>query len=55
MEIALPMGRLKMLEEQGEVELHTSLHLDDDRSTTGMNVTKTEIITGLPDRKFTNV
>ena len=48
-------GRLEALEENRKVTLQASLHFGDDVHSAWGNITKTEIVPGLPDVEFTQV
>lgn len=55
MKIPFPARRLKPFEEQREVKPYLQLHLGDNGCGTRANVTKTEVIPGLPDEELANI
>ena len=48
-------GTLETLEENPKVTLQASLHFGDDIHSAWGNITKTEVVSGLPDVEFTQV
>ena len=54
-EVTATTGRLETLEENRKVTLQASLHFGDDVHSAWGNITKTEVVSGLPDVEFTQV